>query len=179
MVHHGQRYLRRTRAESRATGSNLRRTHSRDRCHDNQQGVRLGIELLHRRVTMAVPLVLNAQPVKRVLEMAEGALAFDRTPELFSSFRVRQCPDESLHETVFVELKLARRVNEAVADRECATQGYGGGWITYTGFHKIRTADCDLCGRTLRRWLACGHPQRFPLQKLSVSSFFSVISARQ
>src|SRR5439155_80610 len=36
-----------------------------------------------------------------------------------------------------------------VADRKCATQGYGDGRITYSSFDKIRTADCDLCGRSL------------------------------
>src|SRR5208282_876959 len=80
--------------------------------------VRLGPanhELPHRRVTVAIPLVLNAQPVKRILEIVESAVALDRTPKLFSGFRVRQCPDESLHVTVFVELKLPRRINEPVA----------------------------------------------------------------
>ena len=43
-VHHGQRYLRRTWAKSCAAGRNLRRTVSDDRCHDNQQSLRLGIE---------------------------------------------------------------------------------------------------------------------------------------
>ena len=54
--------------------------------------VRLGpadYELLHRRLTVAIPLVLNAQPVKRILEMVESAVALDRTPKLCSGLPQR------------------------------------------------------------------------------------------
>src|SRR5207247_5344582 len=40
-------------------------------------------------------------------------------------------------------------VLHGVGDGECATRGYGAGRITYSGFDEIRTAHCDLRGRSL------------------------------
>ena len=92
-MHHGQRGLRRTRTESRATGCNLRRTRSRGRCHDNQQSLRLRIESSRSRSA--------SDPDREQFHRRRGRHGVDDERSLPSSAGAQRISSRQLHHRRF------------------------------------------------------------------------------